>query len=62
MTQLKAQKILKIGAPSLKEAIKNKKIKLDFKGKIEDESVYEYLKELDERKAIPSPKWINMGY
>lgn len=59
MTKGEASKILNIRLESINNSIKNKKIKLNLDGKIIDESVYEYLKELEERRKIPSVKWIH---
>ena len=58
MNKVEASKILKIRPEALNECIKNKIIKTDLTGKLIDESVYEYLKELEERRKIPKADWI----
>jgi hypothetical protein len=59
MTKVSAIKILNIRLEVINECIKNKKIKVDEKGKLIEESVYEYLKELEERRRIKPPQWIH---
>jgi hypothetical protein len=58
MNKVEASKILKIRPEAINKCIKNKIIKTDLTGKLIDESVYEYLKELDERRKIPKADWI----
>jgi hypothetical protein len=59
MNKTEATKILNVPLRTVNNCIKNKIIKLDLKGELIDESVYEYLKELEERRKIPKVNWIN---
>lgn len=53
--------ILKIKSHTLKNLTKSKKIIELNNGFISLESVLEYQKELNERRSITSPQWINAG-
>lgn len=59
MTKTSAMRILNLRRESIYDCIKNKKIKVDLTGKIIDDSVYEYLNELEERRKINPPQWIH---
>lgn len=50
-----------MGAESLNRFIINQKIRTNQNGKIIDESIFELLEELEERKKNSNQKWINMG-
>lgn len=58
MTQKQASEILNVKKSSIRELIKNKSIKVDITNKIIDESVYELQKDLEERRKIKKPVWI----
>jgi len=58
MTKKEASIILNLRKESIDNCIKNKIIKTDLTGKIIEESVYEYLKELEERRKQKPPVWI----
>lgn len=59
MNKTEAAKFLRVPLSAVNNCIKNKIIKVNLKGELIDESVYEYLKELDERRKIPKANWIN---
>jgi hypothetical protein len=61
MTKKEAMKILKVDGKSLNRSIMSQKIKTHINGGLIEDSVYEYLKELEERKKISKPQWINYG-
>lgn len=58
MTKVQASKILNIRVEALNKCIKNKIIEVDLTGKINEESVNSYLKELEERRKHSRPTWI----
>jgi hypothetical protein len=58
MNKIEATKILRVPLKAINNCIKNKIIKVDLKGQLTDESVYDYLKELEERRNTPKPNWI----
>ena len=58
MTKKEASKILNIRVEALNEAIRKKIIKTDITGKIVDQSVLDYLNELEERRKVPPVNWI----
>jgi hypothetical protein len=58
MTKKEATRILNIRLEALNEAIKRKVIKTDITGKIIDQSVFDYLNELEERRKAPPINWI----
>lgn len=59
MTKKEASKILNIRVEALNEAIRRKAIKIDITGKIVDQSVFDYLNELEERRKMPKANWLN---
>jgi hypothetical protein len=59
MTKKEATRILNIRVEALNEAIKRKAIKTDITGKIVDQSVFDYLNELEERRKTPKANWIH---
>jgi hypothetical protein len=58
MTQKEASIILNVSTNIIKSFVINNKLKLDDKGKLLDESVYELKKDLEERRSITKPVWI----
>lgn len=58
MTQKEASEILKVKKSQITRFIKNKSIKVDITNKIIDESVYVLQKDLEERRQIKKPVWI----
>lgn len=58
MTQKEASEILKVKKSQIRHFIKNKSIKVDITNKIIDESVYVLQKDLEERRQIKKPVWI----
>jgi hypothetical protein len=58
MTKVQAGKILNLRPEAIINCIKNKKIKVDLFGKIIEDSVFEYKKELDERRKVKPISWI----
>jgi hypothetical protein len=58
MTQKEASIILNVSTNIIKSFVIKKKLKLNDKGKLLDESVYELKKDLEERRSIPKPVWI----
>ena len=58
MNKEEAAKILNLRPEAIYQCIKNKSIRVDLTGKIIDESVYEYLKELEERRKVKPPSWV----
>lgn len=58
MTKKEASKILNIRVEALNKCIKNKIIEVDLTGKINENSIYLYLKELEERRKQSQPVWI----
>ena len=58
MTKVQAGKILNLRPEAIVSCIKNKKLKVDLFGKVIDESVFEYKKELDERRKVQPASWI----
>jgi hypothetical protein len=58
MTKVKAGQILNLRPEAVVSCIKNKKLKIDLKGELIDESVFEYKKELDERRKVQPASWI----
>jgi len=59
MTHKEASEILNVGKSVIQSFIKNKKLKVDIRNKIIDESVYLLKKDLEERRKIDKPVWIN---
>lgn len=59
MTHKQASEILNVGKSVIQSFIKNKKLKVDIRNKIIDESVYLLKKDLEERRKIDKPVWIN---
>ena len=59
MTKVEAGQILNLRPEAVRKCVVEKKIKTDLTGKIIDESVYEYKKELDERRKIQKPTWVH---
>jgi hypothetical protein len=58
MTQKEASIILNVSVSYIRDFIKQKSIKVDIVNKIIDESVYELKKDLEERRSITKPVWI----
>lgn len=58
MNRAQAAKILNLRPDMVDNCIRNKTIKIDLTGKLIDDSVYEYLKELEERRKQKKPVWI----
>jgi hypothetical protein len=58
MTKVQAGKILNLRPEAVTKCISEKKIKTDLTGKIIEDSVYQYLAELQERRKINPPEWI----
>ena len=54
-------RILNINAKALNKNITTRKIKIDITGQLVEDSVYEYLKELEERRKVPKAEWIDYG-
>lgn len=61
MTKKEAMRILNINAKALNKNITTRKIKIDITGQLVEDSVYEYLKELEERRKVPKAEWIDYG-
>ena len=59
MKKVDAMKILNLRMDTINNCIKTKKIEIDLTGKIIDDSVYSFLKELEERRKQELPKWIH---
>lgn len=59
MKKTDAMKILNLRMDAINNCIKTKKLIVDSSGKIIDDSVYSFLKELEERRQQEKPKWIH---
>lgn len=61
ISKKEACKILNIKNHTLNNLIKSRNILIDDNKELFLDSVIEYKKELDERRGIKNPQWINIG-
>lgn len=59
MNKKQASQILNLRLERINALIKDKKIEIDLTGKLSDQSVYEYLKELNERRNTKPTVWLH---